>query len=156
MKHMRFLKIVKQTVGLVTLAVVSLGLVAVFTAPTTYAASKDDICQGIASATTTGSCTDPEGPSVESTLSLVINILSIIIGIVSVLMIMFGGFRYITSAGDSNGISSAKNTIIYAIVGLIIAFFAQVIVQFVLNKATESPEPETSMLMLDNTAITVI
>jgi hypothetical protein len=49
-------------------------------------------------------------------------------------MIIIGGFRYITAGGDSNNVSAAKNTIIYAIIGLVIVAFAQIIVQFVLNK----------------------
>lgn len=55
-------------------------------------------------------------------------------GIVSVVMIIIGGFRYVTSAGDSNGTKGAKDTILYAVVGLIVALFAQVIVTFVLSK----------------------
>jgi uncharacterized membrane protein len=66
------------------------------------------------------------------TLKNIINILTIVVGIVSVIMIIVAGFRYITSAGDSNGITAARNTLIYAIVGLIIVAFAQIIVKFVL------------------------
>jgi hypothetical protein len=66
----------------------------------------------------------------------IVNILSIIVGIVAVVMIIIGGFKYITSGGDSGSITSAKHTIIYAIVGLIIVALAQVIVRFVLSKAT--------------------
>lgn len=66
----------------------------------------------------------------------IVNVFSIIVGVVAVIMIIVGGFRYITSGGDSNNISSAKNTIIYAIIGLIIVALAQFIVQFVLNKVT--------------------
>jgi hypothetical protein len=51
-------------------------------------------------------------------------------------MIIIGGFRYITSGGDSGSVSSAKNTVLYAIVGLIIVALAQVIVRFVLSKST--------------------
>ncbi len=56
-----------------------------------------------------------------------------IVGIVSVIMIMVGGFRYITSAGDGNGIKGAKETIIYALVGLIVAGLAGFILNFVLD-----------------------
>ena len=65
-----------------------------------------------------------------------INIFSIIVGIVAVIMIIVGGFRYITSGGDSGNISSAKNTIIYAVIGLVIVALAQFLVQFVLDKAS--------------------
>lgn len=83
-------------------------------------------------------CSDPkaaEGSSkVETLLKNIINVFSAIVGAVSVIMIIVGGFRYVTSGGDANNISGAKNTVLYAVVGLIIVAFAQVIVQFVLQK----------------------
>jgi len=67
---------------------------------------------------------------------LIINIFSIVVGIVAVIMIIVGGFKYITSGGDSGNITSAKNTIIYALIGLVVVALAQFLVQFVLNKVT--------------------
>lgn len=66
----------------------------------------------------------------------IVNIFSVIVGIVSVIMIIYGGFRYVTSGGDSGNVSSAKNTIIYAVIGLVVVALAQFIVQFVLEKVT--------------------
>jgi hypothetical protein len=51
-------------------------------------------------------------------------------------MIIWGGFKYITSGGDSNNVSGAKNTIIYAIIGLVIVALAQLIVHFVISQST--------------------
>jgi hypothetical protein len=76
--------------------------------------------------------------SVNSTVALVINIFSWIVGVISVIMIIWGGFKYITSGGDSNNVTAAKNTILYAIIGLVIVALAQVIVRFVLGAATGS------------------
>jgi hypothetical protein len=56
-------------------------------------------------------------------------------------MIIIGGLKYVTSAGDSNSITSAKNTILYAIIGIIIAASAQFLVQFVLRRTDASPDP---------------
>ena len=70
-------------------------------------------------------------------ISEVINFFSVIIGIVAVLMIIVGGFRYIISGGDTGNVTSAKNTILYAIIGLIIVVFAQFIVKFILSKAVD-------------------
>lgn len=86
-------------------------------------------------------CEDPEaeGP-VNNLITSIINIFSVVVGIIAVIMIIFGGFRYITSGGDSGNISSAKQTIIYAVVGLIIVALAQVIVRFVLFRATTGGE----------------
>lgn len=69
------------------------------------------------------------------TLHTIINVFSIIVGIVAVIMIIIGGFRYITSGGNSEKVTSAKNTLIYAIVGLIIVALAQIIVRFVLSRS---------------------
>ena len=94
--------------------------------------AKSEICKGVGAATGAGGCTD-DG-SLTRVIRTVINLFSIIIGIVAVIMIMFSGFKYITAAGDSGNIGSAKNTLIYAIVGLVIVALAQFIVKFVLDK----------------------
>ena len=61
----------------------------------------------------------------------VINFLLFFVGVVSVIMIIYGGIQYTTSAGDSGKVTSAKNTILYAIVGLIVSILAYAIVNFV-------------------------
>ena len=68
----------------------------------------------------------------------IVNIFSIVVGIVAVIMIIYGGFKYITSGGDSGNVSGAKNTLIYAIVGLIIVALAQFIVHYVLITSVNS------------------
>jgi cytochrome bd-type quinol oxidase subunit 2 len=75
---------------------------------------------------------------VNGLITLIINLFSIVVGVVAVIMIIIGGLKYITSSGDSNNITSAKNTILYAIIGLVVVALAQFIVKFVLNKATTS------------------
>ena len=57
----------------------------------------------------------------------------LIIGLVSVVMLLYGGLRYIISGGDNKKVTDAKNTVLYAIIGLIIAILAYAIVNFVLN-----------------------
>jgi len=78
---------------------------------------------------------DAEGTA-NNLIADVINIFSLVVGVVSVIMIIIGGFQYITSAGDSNKVGTAKNTILYAIIGLVIVALAQFIVQFVLSRIT--------------------
>ena len=80
---------------------------------------------------TTGS-----GQGVENTIKDVINLLSLVGGALAVIMLIVGGLRYVLSAGNPETTKAAKNTIIYALVGLVIIAVAQIIVQFVLNKAT--------------------
>ncbi len=68
-----------------------------------------------------------------SIFTLVVNILLFVIGAISVLMLIWGGIRYTTSAGNSASVTAAKNTIMYAIIGLIVAFLAFAIVNWVLG-----------------------
>ena len=62
-----------------------------------------------------------------------------IIGFISVIMLIWGGLRYIVSGGDSKKVTDAKNTILYAIIGLVIAIFAYAIIRFVIS-AIGGPE----------------
>jgi hypothetical protein len=59
------------------------------------------------------------------------NILLFLVGAISVIMLIIGGIRYVISGGDQNQVTSAKNTILYAIVGIVIAFLAYAAVNFV-------------------------
>ena len=80
---------------------------------------------------TTGNCANDTGVNDEGIGALgarVVNLFSLIVGIIAIIMIIYGGFRYITSGGDSGRVGAAKNSLIYAIVGLIIVAFAQLIV----------------------------
>ena len=61
------------------------------------------------------------------------NVLLFIIGAISVIMLIFGGIKYTTSNGDQGAVTSAKNTITYAVVGLVVAIFAYAIVDFVIK-----------------------
>ncbi|TXG76672.1 hypothetical protein E6Q11_04225 [Candidatus Dojkabacteria bacterium] len=85
--------------------------------------------------------TDPDGAtSVDAEARVtelaqdVINIFSWVVGIISVIMVIVGGFQYITSGGDGGKVTNAKNTIMYALIGIVIVALAQVMVQFVLKK----------------------
>lgn len=127
-------------VGLVT----AISLVAVPVAVPALAAAapsiQDNLCAGAnLSVNSGGGCADTSQGTdkINSIITTVINIFSLVVGVVSVIMIILGGFRYITSGGDSSNVSSAKNTIIYALIGLVVVALAQFIVQFVLNKVTQ-------------------
>ncbi len=107
-----------------------LSITPVLTTATVMAAPKDDACAGIVAAG--GSCSGGN-TGFQRIVRNVINILSVIVGAVSVIMIIVGGFRYVVSNGDSNATAGAKNTILYAIIGLVVVLFAQVIVRFILT-----------------------
>jgi len=75
------------------------------------------------------------GPtSIDSVITDVINVALWAIGILSVIMLIFGGIRYTVSGGDSNKVTSAKNTILYAVIGIVVAMLAYAIVNFVLTE----------------------
>ena len=73
------------------------------------------------------------GTALPKLIQDVVNVLLYVIGAVAVIMIVIGGIRYTTSNGDSSQITSAKNTILYAVVGLVVAMLAYAIVNFVIN-----------------------
>lgn len=70
---------------------------------------------------------------VSDIIKTIINTMLFIIGVMAVIMIIWGGIRYVLSAGNSAALTSAKNTIVYSIIGLIIAILAFVIVDFVIG-----------------------
>ena len=72
-------------------------------------------------------------PALETRFKDVINIMLFIIGAIAVIMIIYGGIRYTTSAGDSSHVKAAKDTILYAVVGLVVAILAFAIVNFVVG-----------------------
>lgn len=73
--------------------------------------------------------------NINNLIEQAINFFSVVIGVIAVVMIMIGGVKYITSGGDSGNITTAKNTILYAVIGLIVVALAQVVVKFVLQEA---------------------
>ena len=112
---------------------VSLGISGAILAPTaTYAA-----CTSAADCVQDGA--DKAGGKSSNTadpkeiIQTIVRILLFLIGAISVIMIIIGGFRYVISQGDSGAVTSAKNTILYAVIGLIVAIFAWAIVDFVID-----------------------
>lgn len=100
------------------------------------------VCSGtngdLSSAGTQTGCTDTNVSTFDKYVKFALNLLSIIVGIAAVIMIIFGGFRYITSGGKQESVTGAKNTILYAVIGLVIVALAQVIVHFVLTESTSA------------------
>ncbi len=61
------------------------------------------------------------------------NVVLYIVGVIAVIMLIIGGIKYVVSGGDAKKVTDAKNTVLYAIIGLIIAFLAFAIVNFVIT-----------------------
>ena len=63
----------------------------------------------------------------------VTNTILYVVGIIAVVMLIIGGIKYVVSGGDSKKVTDAKNTVLYAIIGLVVAFLAFAIVNFVIS-----------------------
>lgn len=74
----------------------------------------------------------PNQGAIENGIKNVVNVLLYLLGAIAVIMIVVGGIKYTTSNGDSSGVTSAKNTILYSVIGLVVALLAYAIVNFVL------------------------
>jgi len=61
------------------------------------------------------------------------NTILYIVGVIAVIMLIWGGIRYVISGGDAKKVTEAKNTVLYAIIGLVISLLAFAIVNFVIN-----------------------
>jgi len=126
------ISIKNKLVGLLAVPALMLGVVAV--APTaTYAAACDDAnsIQAGVDCASGGNETKLFGDG--SIFSNIVNTLLFVIGAASVIMLIIGGIRYTTSNGAAAQVTAAKNTIMYALVGLVVAFLAFAIVNWVLG-----------------------
>lgn len=100
------------------------------------------------SANTLGECNVKEDNSLIPTINQIINVIIGVLGLVAVVVIVLGGVTYVTSAGDPGKTKKAKDTILYGIVGLVVAILAFAIVNFVLSTffsgGSGTPAPTTT------------
>ena len=110
----------------------ALGVVAVPIAlsPSASAANPFGPCANSSNSGNTA-CKAKTQSNTSSLVHNIINLLLMIAGVVAVVMIIIGGIRYTTSSGDSNSAKSAMNTLLYSVIGLVIAIFAYAMVQYV-------------------------
>ncbi|MDB5163227.1 MAG: hypothetical protein JWO54_156 [Candidatus Saccharibacteria bacterium] len=116
-------------------------LVALFSpvAPTASAADCGTASEGIQAGINCAEGKDVPGTlfgGSDSIFTTIVNVLLFLIGAISVIMLIYGGIRYTTSGGNSANVTAAKNTIMYAIIGLIVAFLAFAVVNWVLSAIT--------------------
>lgn len=126
--------------GMIFLPIAAIGLV-----PATAHAANSSVTQlcgganlnvSVAGSAATN-CVDTS-PAINHIVTFILNLFSIIVGIAAVIMIVVGGFKYTISGGDSTRVSGAKDTILFAIVGLVVVALAQIIVHFVLHNVQHS------------------
>jgi type IV secretion system pilin len=133
----------KSLQALLIVPVLALGvsLVAgVVDSPVALAQCTNDVSGGIA-----GGAGCAQGEDQQSDLfgesgifKTITNVLLFIIGAISVIMLIIGGIRYTTSNGDSGAVTTAKNTILYAVIGIIVALLAYALVNFVITSFVEA------------------
>ena len=111
-------------------ALLVIPVVAVSMLTTTIPVSANDAVRGGVTATGGDSNSDL---NVQESVKNIVNWLLFAVGVIAVIMLIWGGIKYATSAGDSNKVTSAKNTIMYAVIGLAVALLAFAIVNFVIN-----------------------
>jgi len=74
------------------------------------------------------------GATASQILASGLNMIYVVAGIVAVIVIILAGYKYVTAAGDSAAISKAKNTILYAVVGLVVIILAFAVTWFVIGR----------------------
>ena len=130
-------------VGIITVSAAFLvSFVSIVFAPALFAANLS-IQGGINAAHGNGQPTELFGTG--GVITTITNMLLFVVGLLSVVMIIIGGLRYVTSGGNSTSVTAAKNTIMYAIVGLVISFLAFAAINFVLGALTSSVSGGTSV-----------
>lgn len=105
-------------------------------APLSYfgGASSTAACAGLSQLDSSQACGNGQS-TLNKVVKAVVQILSWVVGIVAVVMVIIAGFKYITSGGDPQAVGSAKRSLTYAIVGLVVVALAQALVHFVIAKA---------------------
>jgi hypothetical protein len=113
-----------------------------FFAPLAYAADTStgaggEACEAVSQLDPgKGTNCNTSGPSINKLIRITVNILSLVAGVIAVIMVIISGLKYVTSQGDATQAASARKTLLYAITGIIVVAFAQIIVKFVLGRAT--------------------
>jgi hypothetical protein len=127
-------RFVQLSVALLTFLIVATPAMA---SASLFDGSKDAACQG-AELNSSTDCSDPavtgSADKVNTTVKTAIDIFSAIVGVIAVVMIIVSGLKYMTSGGDPSKTNNAKDSLLYALIGLIVVALSQAIVHFVLNR----------------------
>ncbi len=114
-------------------ALVAIAGTALWPLAATAATVGEGLCEGSGACTTPGTPVNPNG-TLEKQIGNISNIILYLAAALAVIVIIFGGVRYITSTGDAGRVKQAKDTITYGVIGLAIAILAYAIVRFVISK----------------------
>lgn len=124
----------KKLMLIFSILIIGLGITTGLTMPVYAQATIQEVCNGIGTTVKDGKCDGSSGKSIEQIVSTVIEIFSWVVGVVAVIFAIIAGFKYVTSGGEASAIKSAKDTLLYVVVGLVVAALAQVLVKYVIGK----------------------
>lgn len=115
-----------------------------------YAQNCTDASGGISGG---ADCAKPTGAASNlfgegSIFNTITNVALFLIGAISVIMLIYGGIRYVVSGGDQAAVTGAKNTIMYAIIGIVVAFLAFAAVRFVTDQLQKSSSTNSHVAVL--------
>jgi len=122
--NMNSIKVIKKSI--------SAGAFGVTMLATKAFAQSSQVTNGLDSVTPTDIVSN--GTTLQQYIQIVINVLLGAIGTVAIIMLIIGGFRYVLSQGDEKATKGAKDTILFAIVGIVVAILAYAIVTFVIGQ----------------------
>lgn len=128
---------------IIFLALVSLGIASVLGLSMVSSNASAQVSSGI-NAATTDEMKNKQIDGSNGVIRTISNILIWVVGIVAVIMIVWSGFKYITTAGDASKVASAKSSLTYAIVGLTIAILSYSIVNFIMERLDVSSAGKSS------------
>lgn len=123
-------RIIRIVLPIIAIIIVSISLVGL------GSVSALTLQEGAEAARCDGCPSDLFGPT--GAFRQITNTILYIVGIIAVIMLIIGGIKYVVSGGDSKKVTDAKNTVLYAIIGLVIAVFAYAIVNFVISALPNS------------------
>ena len=124
----------KIIAGILIVPLVALGVQSISQNVVSAAGGTSDMTLGSGLESSKGTDVPTQLTGTGGMFEVVVNILLFIIGAVSVIMLIYGGIRYTTSGGNANSVTAAKNTIMYAIIGLVVAILAYAIINFVISQ----------------------
>lgn len=133
----RMLKKTLQSLLIVPVLALGVSAVAPLVQPASDVYAQDDLSLGGGAGAAKGEDQSPELFGDQGIFQTITNVLLFIIGAISVIMLIIGGIRYVVSGGDQAAVTAAKNTILYAVVGIVVAILAYALVNFVITSFTD-------------------
>ena len=110
-----------KRIFLIFVAILSLAGFALAPTTSAFAASKEDVCKGVGAASGSNGCTPTSGvTNINTVIETGLRIFQSIVGLIAIIMMITAGMRFVTSSGDPTKVASARNTLLYGAVGIVV------------------------------------